>query len=47
MVDSIQAIPIYICALLQFVPTMGAMNIFSLMPVIAFDRMLSIFYPIW
>uniref|UniRef100_A0A1I8B4T0 G_PROTEIN_RECEP_F1_2 domain-containing protein n=1 Tax=Meloidogyne hapla TaxID=6305 RepID=A0A1I8B4T0_MELHA len=40
-------IPLLYCAIIQILPIGGCMNVFSLMFIIGFDRMLAIFLPIW
>nr|CAD2173535.1 unnamed protein product [Meloidogyne enterolobii] len=40
-------VPLWLCALIDILPIAGSFNIYSLMLVIAIDRILSIFFPIW
>jgi len=40
-------VPLWLCALIDILPIAGSFNIYSLMLVIAVDRILSIFFPIW
>uniref|UniRef100_A0A1I8B6Z6 G_PROTEIN_RECEP_F1_2 domain-containing protein n=1 Tax=Meloidogyne hapla TaxID=6305 RepID=A0A1I8B6Z6_MELHA len=40
-------IPLWLCALTDTLPIAGSFNIYSLMVMIAVDRILSMFFPIW
>nr|CAD2173092.1 unnamed protein product [Meloidogyne enterolobii]CAD2186356.1 unnamed protein product [Meloidogyne enterolobii] len=46
MITNIQ-IPLWLCALTDTLPIAGSFNIYSLMVMIAIDRILSMFFPIW
>ncbi|KAF7635826.1 hypothetical protein Mgra_00004738 [Meloidogyne graminicola] len=47
MITKINNIPLWLCALTDTIPIAGSFNIYSLMVVIAVDRILSIYFPIW